>query len=232
MIGFKHLMTAYQPINYRACATSAMREAENRAAICDLIERRSGISVEVIDGREEAEIIFSREHPHYPDSQGATVYLDVGGGSTEITILRDGISASHSFNIGTIRVMKDMVTSTDWDRMQQWVQEQTTDLEHPCAIGSGGNIHKIVRLSKGKDNDAISMKKMRTVRKLLKAYTVAERITKLGLKPDRADVILHAHKIYYSVMKWGRISSIQIPQMGLADGMVRQLYYHHRSSSH
>ena len=120
--------------------------------------------------------------------------------------------------------MRDMVTSLDWEQMKQWVKEKTDGLPPLVAICSGGNIHKILRLSRSKDCETISLKQMKKVRKLLKAHTVAELITKLGLKPDRADVILPAHKIYYSVLKWGQIPSVRVPQMGLADGLVRQLY--------
>jgi exopolyphosphatase/guanosine-5'-triphosphate,3'-diphosphate pyrophosphatase len=224
MIGFKHLMDAYQPIDYRACATSAMREAQNRDAVCRKISEHSGIGVQIIDGKEEADIIFANGHHKGNDRDYAQVYLDVGGGSTEITICHNGTSRSRSFNIGTIRVMRDMVTSQDWDEMKQWVMDRTARLSSPVAVGSGGNIHKIIRLSNSKDGMSLSLKQMKKVRKLLKAHTVSERITKLGLKPDRADVILPAHKIYYSVLKWGRIPIIKVPQMGLADGMVRQLY--------
>jgi exopolyphosphatase/guanosine-5'-triphosphate,3'-diphosphate pyrophosphatase len=229
MAGFKHLMAAYRPVAYRACATSAMREAENSAAICKRIQKETGIDVQIIDGRKEAEIIFANGNPKraHGSDQYAKVYLDVGGGSTEITILHKGRRVSRSFNIGTIRVMQDMVTSLDWDQMKQWVQDQTAQLDNMVAICSGGNIHKILRLSKSKDGVSITLKQMKKVRKLLKAHTVAERITKLGLKPDRADVILPAHKIYYSVLKWGKIPLVRVPQMGLADGLVRQLYFQH-----
>lgn len=224
LTGFKHLMAAYGPIDYRACATSAMREAKNSKAVCDRIHQEAGIDVHVIDGKDEADIIFSNGNKRGGNTHDATVYLDVGGGSTEITMYRKGHSVSRSFNIGTIRLMKDMVASSDWSRMKLWVQEESTGFKDPVAICSGGNIHKILRLSKSKDDESISFKQMKKVRKQLKAYTVAERITKLGLKPDRADVILPAHKIYYSVLKWGQIPLIKVPQMGLADGIVRQLY--------
>jgi exopolyphosphatase/guanosine-5'-triphosphate,3'-diphosphate pyrophosphatase len=228
--GFRHLMEAYQPLSHRACATSAMREAQNQAAICDLVEQRSGIRIQVIDGKEEADIIFPNGDQKQSTSDKATVFLDVGGGSTEITIFSNGQKTSNSFNIGTIRVMEDMVTSVDWDNMKRWVRDHTKGLSRSMAIGSGGNIHRIIKLAKTKDNLSISMKQMVKVRKLLEAYTVVERITTLGLKPDRADVILPAHRIYHSVMKWGRIPTIQAPQMGLADGMVRQLYGQYRQT--
>jgi exopolyphosphatase/guanosine-5'-triphosphate,3'-diphosphate pyrophosphatase len=224
MTGFKHLIAAYQPIAYRACATSAMREARNGSRICRLIRQKAGIEVQIIDGKEEATIISANSSRKRTPDKAVEVYLDVGGGSTEITIFNGDPPVSRSFNIGTIRLMQDMVTSAEWEQMKQWVKEKTAPFDHLAAVCSGGNIHKIIRLSKSKDLETISFKHMKKVRKLLKRYTVAERVTKLGLKPDRADVILPAHKIYHSVLKWGGISLIKVPQMGLADGIVRQLH--------
>jgi exopolyphosphatase/guanosine-5'-triphosphate,3'-diphosphate pyrophosphatase len=224
MIGFKHLIEAYQPIAYRACATSAMREAQNGSQICRRIREKAGIDVQIIDGKEEARIISTNSSRKRTPDNAVEVYLDVGGGSTEITIFNGDRPLSRSFNIGTIRLMQDMVASADWEQMKQWVKDKTAPFAHLVAVCSGGNIHKIIRLSKSKDGETISFKHMKKVRKLLKQYTVAERVTKLGLKPDRADVILPAHKIYHSVLKWGRIPLIKVPQMGLADGIVRQLH--------
>lgn len=229
MIGFKHLIAAYQPISFRACATSAMREAKNHGAICKRVLDESGIDIQVISGQEEADIIFSNGSRPFGNYDNAQVYVDVGGGSTEVTVFHNGDQVSRSFNIGTIRVMQDMVTSADWDEMKMWVRDQTAQLKNITAIGSGGNIHKILRLAKSKDGPCISRKQMKKVRKLLKAHTVAERIVKLGLKPDRADVILPAHKIYHSILKWGKIPYIKVPQMGLADGIVRRLYFQYHT---
>jgi exopolyphosphatase/guanosine-5'-triphosphate,3'-diphosphate pyrophosphatase len=224
MTGFQHLIAAYQPIAYRACATSAMREARNGSQICRRIRQKTGIEVQIIDGKEEARIISANSGSKRTPDTAVEVYLDVGGGSTEITIFNGDRPVSRSFNIGTIRLMQDMVTSAEWEQMKQWVKDKTAHLDHLVAVCSGGNIHKIIRLAKSKDLETISFKHMKKVRKLLKRYTVAERVTKLGLKPDRADVILPAHKIYHSVLKWGGISLVKVPQMGLADGIVRQLH--------
>lgn len=230
MIGFKHLMEAYRPIDFQAYATSAMREAENRSGVCEQVEVQSGIGIDVIDGKKEAEIIFSNGSNYHSGLDKGRIYVDVGGGSTEITLFHDGHQVSKSFNIGTIRVMRDLVNSSDWNQMKLWVQDQTARLNGLDAIGSGGNIHKILRLAKTRDYLTISLKQMKKVGKLLKACTPAERITKLGLKPDRADVILPALRIYHSVLKWGGIQSISVPQMGLADGIVRQLYHRYRNN--
>jgi exopolyphosphatase/guanosine-5'-triphosphate,3'-diphosphate pyrophosphatase len=225
MTGFKHLVRAYQPVAYRACATSAMREAENGSKVCRRIREKAGIAIQIIDGKEEAKIIFADNTRKRVCNKAVEVYLDVGGGSTEITIFNNARNVSHSFNIGTIRLMQNMVTSADWEEMKQWVREKTEPFKHLVAVCSGGNIHKILKLSNSEDGETISFKHMKKIRTLLNTYSVAERVTKLGLKPDRADVILPAHKIYYSVLKWGRIPVIKVPQMGLADGIIRQLYF-------
>ncbi len=231
LTGFKHLMAAYAPVAYRACATSAMREAQNGADICKRIYQSSGIEVEVIDGQEEARIIFSKGNNLLQEGIDAQVYVDVGGGSTEITLFSGDKRITRSFNIGTIRLLQDMVTSSDWDKMKAWVQEKTRPYRNVSAVGSGGNIHKLLSLAKSKDGLSISAAKIKQIRTKLEAHTVAERITQLGLKPDRADVILPAIKIYLSILKWGKIPSINVPEMGLADGIVRCLYERYKMES-
>ena len=231
LTGFKHLMDAYTPLAYRACATSAMREARNQAQVCKQIFKDSGIAVEVIDGQEEAGIIFSNGLADIPEGKDAHVYVDVGGGSTEVTLFAGGSSVSRSFNIGTIRLLEDMVTSSDWKQMKRWVQEQTRPYKKIAASGSGGNVHKLLSLAKSKDGLSISTAKIKRIRTKLEAYTVTQRITQLGLKPDRADVILPAIKIYLSVLSWGKIPSIKVPQMGLADGIIRRLYQQYKTNN-
>jgi exopolyphosphatase / guanosine-5'-triphosphate,3'-diphosphate pyrophosphatase len=228
LVGFKHLIMAYGPAAYRACATSAMREARNRKQVCNQIRQRAGIEVEVIDGQEEARIIFSNSRTDATEGQDAQIFVDVGGGSTEITLCVGERRISQSFNIGTIRLLQDMVTTLDWNQMKDWVQAQTRFYKKITAAGSGGNIHKLLRLAKSKDGQSVCTAKIKRIRTRLEAYTVAERITRLGLKPDRADVILPAIRIYLSVLNWAKITSIRVPQMGLADGIIRRLYEQHK----
>jgi exopolyphosphatase/guanosine-5'-triphosphate,3'-diphosphate pyrophosphatase len=228
LTGFKHLIEAYAPLAFRACATSALREARNCQEICGRIREGSGIQVDVIDGQEEAGIIFHNSLATLPPAMDAKVYVDVGGGSTEITLFTSTGRISRSFDIGTIRLLKDMVTSLDWDHMKQWIREQSRLYPRICAAGSGGNLHKLLKLAKSKDGLSITAAKIKQIRSDLESYTVQERITRLGLKPDRADVILPAIKIYLSVMSWAKISAISVPQMGLAYGIIRRLYEHHK----
>ena len=222
--GFKQLIDAYQPLDVRACATSAMREAANGAKIKERIYRQSGVNIEIIDGKEEARAIFANNPWHRLAKGSAWLFVDVGGGSTEITIVSDGKTRSRSFAIGTIRLLENLVKKQHWSEMKSWIRKHTTDFSKIDAIGSGGNINKIIKMAKCTDGKSISRSKMKEVRDYLKFFTYEERITKLGLKPDRADVIMPALKIYVSVMKWGGIHTISVPEIGLADGLVRLMY--------
>ncbi len=225
--GFKHLIDAYQPLDIRACATSAMREAENSMKIKERIYKQSGVNIEIIDGKEEARAIFANNPWHHLAKGSAWLFVDVGGGSTEITIFSNGKTKSRSFGIGTIRLLENLVKKQHWTEMKSWIRKHTSDFAKIEAIGSGGNINKIIKMAKCTDGKSISRSKMKEVRDYLKFFTCDERITKLGLKPDRADVIMPALKIYVSVMKWGGINTLSVPQIGLADGLVRLMYNKH-----
>ena len=222
--GFKSLVLAYDPVAFRACATSAMREAANGQKIKEHIFGQTGVDIDIIDGKEEARIIFANNPWHHLPTGSAWLFVDVGGGSTEITIFSDGKTKSRSFGIGTIRLIEDLVKKPQWSEMKSWIRDHTGGFSSIEATGSGGNINKIIKLAKCPEGNAITSGKMKKVREYLKFFSYDERITKLGLKPDRADVIMPALKIYLSVMKWGGIDTISVPQIGLADGLVRLMY--------
>ena len=222
--GFRHLVAAYRPLDFRACATSAMREAANGEKIRQHIRKETGVNIRIIDGKEEARTIFANNPWNHLPAGNAWLFVDVGGGSTEITIHANGRTVSHSFGIGTIRLLEDLVRRSQWKAMKDWIREHTRHLKKVDAVGSGGNINKIIKLAKCTDGRSISLAKMKKVKGHLKFFSIDERITKLGLKPDRADVIMPALKIYASVMKWGGIDTISVPQIGLADGLVRLMY--------
>lgn len=222
--GFKHLIASYQPLDFRACATSAMREAANGPKIKEHILEKTGVDIEIIDGKEEARVIFANNPWRHLAEDSAWLFVDVGGGSTEITIFSDGKTKSHSFGIGTIRLIEDIVHKSQWKEMKTWVREHTNSFSHIDAIGSGGNINKIIKMAKCTDGKSITRAKIKQVRDYLKFFSYDERITKLGLKPDRADVIMPALKIYLSVMKWGGFDTLSVPQIGLADGLVQLMY--------
>ena len=230
MQGFRSLIDAYAPIDYLACATSAMREADNGVDICDSVLKKAGIKINIIDGLSEAQVIFANRSKDFFDARNTYLYIAVGGGSTEITFFsKHRRIASQSFNIGTIRILKDLVSKRHWKEMKQWIEGYKGDYSRIAAIGSGGNINKIFRLANTKTGKPLIYDKMREVKKFLNSFTLDQRITELKLRPDRADVILPAAKIYMSAMKWAGIENIYVPQIGLADGLVRLLFEHHKS---
>jgi exopolyphosphatase / guanosine-5'-triphosphate,3'-diphosphate pyrophosphatase len=225
MIAFRNLIDVSEVISYRACATSAMREARNSQSVVDRILLESGIKVEVIEGQKEAEIIYANHTAELINSRKTYLYIDVGGGSTELTLFSNGkICASKSFNIGTIRLLKGMVSKERWQEMKEWIVEATAKYENISGIGSGGNINKLVGLARKKDDRQISYSKLKELYSSLSLYTVEERITLMGMNPDRADVILPATEIFITVMKTANIQKIMVPQIGLSDGIIHLLY--------
>lgn len=232
MIAFKHLMDAYEPIDFMACATSAMREADNSDEIVSMIKKKSGIDLKVISGRKEAKIIYSNRIEKIVGSSDSTyLHIDVGGGSTELILFKGSkVFAYRSFNIGTIRMLEGIVTKNDWNEMKRWVKNVTSKNVPDHAIGSGGNINKLFRMSGRKDGTLLMAEDIKDLNNYLKGFTLEQRITKIGLRPDRADVIVPASKIYYSVMNWGNINYMHVPQLGLADGIIHVLYKKHKES--
>jgi exopolyphosphatase/guanosine-5'-triphosphate,3'-diphosphate pyrophosphatase len=230
MHAFHHLINVHNVIDFRACATSAMREAVNGNDIVQIVRERTGINIEIIDGKTEAEIIYSNRIVDMIDNSGSYLYVDVGGGSTEITLFADKeMVTSYSFNIGTIRILKNRVSEGEYDEMKDFLQRVKTDYPDTQIIGSGGNINKIFKLSGQKYMKPISYKKIREIYEMVLPYTIDERIKVLGLNPDRADVIIPAAQIFMKVMKWSNSKKILVPKFGVADGLVRQLYYNYKS---
>jgi exopolyphosphatase/guanosine-5'-triphosphate,3'-diphosphate pyrophosphatase len=232
MTGFRHLIDAFQPIAFKACATSAMRGAENGHQICERIRKACGIEVDIIDGPIEAQMIFANKSDDRYLGYDAYLYVDVGGGSTEITLFSQGqVAASESFDIGTIRILRGQVSQDRWNDMKTWLQVHGgAPLKSLAAIGSGGNINKIFRLAGCKNGKPLTQSKITKVRRYLKKFSYEERITKLHLRPDRADVIIPATDIYLNVIKWAGIKNIFVPIVGLADGVVRILYNQYKSA--
>jgi exopolyphosphatase/guanosine-5'-triphosphate,3'-diphosphate pyrophosphatase len=231
MIGFRHLIESFQPLDFMACATSAMREAENGPQICERILKDTDIKIEIIDGKKEAQIIFKNKSADMFGGNDAYLYVDIGGGSTEITLFSQGqIIAAGSFNIGTIRLLEGLVSKAYWKKMRQWLKNYSAPYSSMAAIGSGGNINKVFRLANCKNGKPLSENKMMKVRRFLKHFTVAQRIKELALRPDRADVIIPALDIYLKIMKWTGVRKIYVPQVGLADGIVHILYEKYKAS--
>lgn len=225
MKAFRQLIDFYEVEDYKACATSAMREASNSKEIIERIWNESTINVEVIDGKTEAQIIYSNHVAEHLDKDNNYLYIDVGGGSTELTIFSQGkIIASKSFNIGTIRILNQLVTKEHWDGMKEWIVRKTSDAHPLVAIGSGGNINKIFKMSRKKQNRPISYDKLKELHDFLGTYSLKDRIEVLGLNPDRADVIVPATRAFLTVMKTAQIDRLFVPQIGMADGLIHLLY--------
>jgi exopolyphosphatase/guanosine-5'-triphosphate,3'-diphosphate pyrophosphatase len=225
MKAFKELIEVHEVISFRACATSAMREASNAAEIVKRVREEAGISIEVVDGAMEAEIIYANHIEDTLDEKKAYLYIDVGGGSTELTFfVKRKIVASHSFNIGTIRLLKNKVTKDQWQEMKDWVRKVTYSHSEVIGIGSGGNINKLLNMVRKKDQKHVNYNRLMDTYNLLNTYTLADRIRLLGLNPDRADVIVPASEIFLTVMKAGNIEKVMVPQIGLSDGIIHLLY--------
>lgn len=223
MHAYKHLMDSHEISKYRGCATSAMREAENGTALIAQILDETGIKIEIIDGKEEAAIIYANHIEQIIGTNGAYLYVDVGGGSTEITYFNNGkIVNSKSFNIGTIRILNDMVSTPMWNEMKAWLEENLKGT-HVELIGSGGNINKVHKISRKDPKKPLTYDYVLSFYKLLKSHTYEERIINLDLNPDRADVIIPAMEIFTSIMRWTKAKNVHVPKIGLADGIIKQL---------
>jgi exopolyphosphatase/guanosine-5'-triphosphate,3'-diphosphate pyrophosphatase len=223
--GFAELMRAYGVEGYRAVATSAMRDASNGEEIIEKVRRESGVNVEIIDGKNEAALVFSNHIEELLNPRHAYLYIDVGGGSTELTLYYDNkVIAARSFNIGTVRMILDKVDKEEFEEMKAWLKRNTVGIHPLSAIGSGGNINKIFKMSGKKETKHLSYDRLKGIYEMLCSYTYQERIERLDLKPDRADVIIPAAKIFLTVMKNADIEKVFVPQVGLSDGLVHGLY--------
>ncbi len=229
MKAFKLLMGVHQIKAYRACATSAMREARNGKRVAQIIEQETGINIHIIDGKEEAAIIAATDLKDLIDAENYFLYVDVGGGSTEFTFFADGqVVSSKSFKLGTVRLLNDMVNQPLWDSVKLWIKRQTRDLDKEVfLIGTGGNINSIYKESGIKMGRPLSYWFLSNHYKFLQKFTYEERILRLGMNQDRADVIIPATKIYLSAMKWAKADYIYVPKIGLSDGIVKTLFQEH-----
>ena len=231
MLAFKLLMKTHKVSKYKACATSAMREAKNAGEVVELVKSNSGIHIDIIDGQEEAAIIASTDLSDYIKADKTYLYVDVGGGSTEFTLFHDQKRiVSKSFKIGTVRLLNNMVSEAQWDEAKQWVKDHTLNYDKIRLIGSGGNINKIFKLSNTSEGKPLSYLYLIKFYENLKAYTYEERITDLNLNQDRADVILPASQIYLSAMKWSKAKHIYVPKIGLSDGIIKSIYFNNIKS--
>ena len=220
---FKILMNINKVDKYKICATSAMREASNSKKIIKAVYDKLKLNINIITGKEEASVIaniFIKDYNHYNN----LLYIDVGGGSTELTIINKGnIIASKSFKIGTVRMLNNLVNENIWLEYKNWIKDNTESYDNISTIASGGNANKLLRISEKKNTEPISIRLLKEIYKDLKMYSFEERVLKLNLNPDRADVIIPATQIYLRSMKFSNSKQIIIPRIGLADGIIRKI---------
>ncbi|MBO8484913.1 MAG: Ppx/GppA family phosphatase [Bacteroidetes bacterium] len=224
---YRHLMKIYQVKAYRACATSAMRDAANGPHIIREVEKKTGIKIEIIDGQEEARMIYNNHIENMKDRRGNFMYVDVGGGSTEINLLADGeLVCSRSYNIGTVRMLNNAVEESEKSRIRRDMKDLAVSYPGINIIGSGGNINKLFKLVKGRDRryPRMTVASLRELHDELKGMSVEERMEAYALKPDRADVIVPAGDIFLTVAELTGAQYIYVPVIGLADGIIDGLY--------
>jgi exopolyphosphatase/guanosine-5'-triphosphate,3'-diphosphate pyrophosphatase len=225
MKAFGHLIKAYDVQYVKACATSAMRDASNSEDIIRKVKLEAGIEINVITGDQEAAFIYENHIAENLDKLHSYLYVDVGGGSTELTFFAEGkLKYKESFNIGTIRLLKGQVNDKDWDEMKDHLKQNTKSSLPMIAIGSGGNINKVFSLSKKKEGKPLSLDLLKDYYKEFSAVTLEQRIKLYKLREDRADVIVPALQIYINVMRWADMNEIYVPKIGLADGLIQSLY--------
>lgn len=222
---YKLLLDVYEVKHLKACATSAMRDAANSPDIIKKVKAETGITIEIISGDQEASLIYENHVAENMNRDESYLYIDVGGGSTELTFFSDGrLIFKKSFNIGTIRMLKNQVDEAAWDEMKEYIRTKTAGHHHVTAIGSGGNINKIFSISKRKEGKPLTLDLLRDYYKEFSNLTLAQRISLHKLREDRADVIVPALLIYINVMRWADAEEIFVPKIGLADGLIHTLY--------
>jgi exopolyphosphatase/guanosine-5'-triphosphate,3'-diphosphate pyrophosphatase len=223
---FQLIMEVYGVERFRACATSAMRDASNGAEIVQMILAQTGIAIDIITGKEEAAIIYDTHMKDAGLNDDARLYIDVGGGSTELTLYSQGVRVlQDSFDVGTIRMMHNQVSDEVWNKMKFAVKNAVKGIKPLKLIGSGGNINKLLSISKSKNAKSLSKLELDDFLKDMLGMTVEERMHNYNLRLERAEVIVPALQIYTSILKWSGAGLIEVPRIGLADGLIRELYY-------
>lgn len=226
MKAFKLLMKVHKVERYCACATSAMREAVNNNEIVALIKKKADVKIDIIDGKKEASIIASSDLKQFMELDKTYLYVDVGGGSTEFSFFNNGkIVASRSFKNGTVRLINNMVNEIVWVEIEKWIKTHVAIYKNVTVIGSGGNINKLFKMSGKQQDKPLSYLSLNNQFLALSKLTYEERISELGLNPDRADVIIPASKIYLQAMKWSGAKQMFVPKIGLSDGIIKAMYY-------
>lgn len=229
---FRLLLDIYEVKSFRACATSAMRDASNGEEILDKVKKETGVDIRIITGSEEASLIYENHIAEQMDRSNSYLYIDVGGGSTELTFFsKTRLVFKSSFNIGTIRLLQNQVTDEQWQEMKDYIKQQTKGFEPVIAIGSGGNINKVFSLSKRKEGKPLTLDMLKDYLKEMSSVSLEQRIHLYKMREDRADVIVPALQIYVSVMRWADAIEIYVPRIGLADGLIHAQYQELQSAA-
>ena len=224
MVAFRNLMDVYKVTDYMACATSALREAENGPELVKQIKEIANIELEIVGGQREANIIYSSHFEQTLDRKKNYLYIDVGGGSTELSVFSDGeMQASKSFDLGTIRILDNQDKDETWETLKDWIKVETKNYKGIAGIGTGGNINRLFKLSEEKDGAPLSYVKLKALFNYLNSFSLKDRINTLGLNQDRADVIIPACEIFLTVMKCAGIKHVFVPKVGLVDGIIQLL---------
>lgn len=225
MTAFDRLMKVHEVISYRTCATSAMRDAKNNMEIVDEVKEKTGIKIEIISGQEEADFIYANHLFQSLAIERPFLYTDVGGGSTELTLFHHNkAEASTSFKIGTIRLLQNKVSEETWEEMKKWIKDNCKGKKNLEIIGSGGNINQLSKMTKSRKTSELDYDVLKDIYQDIKKRSYEERISELGLKPDRADVIEPAAEIFLNVMRWSGAEVVNVPKTGMGDGVIRKLY--------
>lgn len=231
MHAFKLLLGVHEVLSFRACATSAMRNATNGEDLVEHISEKVGLDIEIIQGKTEADIIFSNHVEQHLYNDRSYLYIDVGGGSTELTLFSNNQPvASRSFRIGTLRLLQGKVEPEYWEKLLSWVEQHTEGVQKLDAIGSGGNINKLYKMVEIPGRAPMRCEQLKELHQKLSALTYEQRIIRLGLNPDRADVIVPACEIFIAIMQKAKIKDIIVPEIGLSDGITHLLYEDHKKS--
>ena len=229
MKAFKLLMKVHGVSHYQAYATSALREANNSMDVVKQVKKKSGIKIEIIDGRKEAEIISNSKISDFLNTQKTFLFVDVGGGSTEFTFINEGKRVcSKSFKIGTVRLINNLVDARVWEAIRNWIIKNAKPYRKITLMGSGGNINKLFKLSNIKEGKPLSVIKLNQIFLELESLNYEERIVKFELNPDRADVIIPAARIYLKALEWSGGQKIYVPKFGLSDGMIKYMHKHRK----